>query len=132
MTREEMIKKIFEKDRFAQYNGIEVVSVGEGGSVIKAKVRDSHLNANDVVHGSMLFSMADFAFGVAANYLHPVTVTSSASITYLAPCAGTEYVVAEAKEVARHRHNCTYTVTIKDDGEKTLCVAQLNGFIKEQ
>lgn len=131
MITEEELRKAFTKDRYAIKNGIEIVCVDENGSEIRAKINDSHLNGKDMVHGGMLFTVADFAFGVAANFRHPDTVTSGASITYLAPCFDTKYIIARGKELSAHKHTCVYEVVITDDKDRVVCLAQLNGFIKE-
>lgn len=129
MTIEE-IREGFSADRFAKKNGLEIQSVDKNGSVIRAEIVDAHLNANGSVHGGMLFATADFAFGVAANFLHPNTVTASASITYVAPCRDTKYILARATEISAHKHTCVYSVTISDDKDNVVCVAQINGFSK--
>ena len=131
MRTVEELREFFKKDRFVASSGIEIVSVDEEKAIVKANVKDMHLNANDCVQGGMLFTLADFTMAVLANALHPVTVTSSANITYLAACKDTSCIVAESREVARHRHNCVHEVKIRDDKGQIVCVAQINGFIKE-
>ena len=131
MITEEELREEFKKDRYAKKNGIEIVKVDENGSEVRAEIHDCHLNGNDVVHGGMLFTIAACAFGVAANFRHPDTVTSGASITYLAPCRDTAYIKAEGKELSVHKHTCVYEVTVTDDKGKTVCLAQINGFIKQ-
>ena len=131
MKTVEELREFFKKDRFVASCGIEIVSVDEEKSVLRAKVTETHLNANDCVQGGMLFTLCDFAMAVLGNALHPVTVTSNASVTYLAPCKDTTYIYAESREIARHRHTCAHEVKIYDDNGKTVCVAQVNGFIKE-
>lgn len=124
------LREFFSRDRFVENSDIEIVEVTEEHAVCRAKVSDKHLNANDCVQGGMLFTIADFTMAVLSNALHPVTVTSSATITYIAPCKGAEYIEAESKEVALSRHNCVHDVTVKDNCGNVICVAQVNGFIK--
>lgn len=127
----EDLKTFFARDRFVSHNGIKIISVDENGSLVRADVNNSHLNAGDAVQGGMLFSAADFAFAVLANYLHPVTVTSSAAITYLSPCRDTAYITAESREISRYRHSCVHEVIVRDDKSVPVCTAQMNGFIRE-
>lgn len=126
----EELKRLFTQDRFAKFNNIEITEVNENYSVCTAVINDSHLNANDLVHGGLLFTLADFAFGVYCNAIHPLTVTQSASITYISPCINTKYVTATAKQLAYEKHNCVCEVLINDDKGRVLCVAQINGFVK--
>lgn len=128
----ESLKEFFKADRFVVENGIEIVSVDKNKSLIRANIEERHLNAGNSVQGGMLFTIADFAFAVLANFLHPVSVTSSATITYLAPCRDTAYITAESKELSRHKHNCVHEVKVYDDKGNTVCIAMMNGFIKEK
>lgn len=132
MVSTDELKKAFALDGFVAHNGMEIVSVDGDRSVVRADVKDRAINAAGSVHGGMLFSIADFAFAVLANYLHPVTVTQSASISYIASCADTAYITAESREIAVYRHNCVHEVTVYDDKGRVVCVAQMNGFIKEK
>ena len=124
------LKTFFSRDRFVVNNDIEIVEVTESHAICRAKISDKHLNANDCVQGGMLFTIADFTMAVFANAIHPITVTSSATITYIAPCKGAEYIKAESKEIALSRHNCVHAVTVKDNNGNVICTAQVNGFIK--
>ena len=124
------LKNFFSRDRFVANSDIEIVEVTDSHAICRAKISDKHLNANDCVQGGMLFTIADFTMAVFANALHPVTVTSSATVTYIAPCKDAEYIEAESKEVAISRHNCVHDVTVKDDKGNIVCVAQVNGFIR--
>lgn len=71
------MRKIFAHDKFVQLAGIELEEVNDDGATVTAAIGPQHLNANGSVQGGMLFSVADFAFAVLSNYLHPVTVLRS-------------------------------------------------------
>lgn len=126
------LREFFTADRFVEHNGIEIVDSDGERSLVKAAIGSNHLNAGDAVQGGMLFTIADFAFAVLANQLHPITVTSSSSVTFLAPCMNTEFITAESREISRYRHNCVHEVIVRDDKGRAVCIAQVNGFIKEQ
>lgn len=130
MDKLESIKKFFEKDRFVLTNGIEIIELGEDFAVCEANIEDRHLNANDVVQGGMLYTLADFTFAVLANHLHPVTVTQTASITYLSPCKNTKKIRAVAKETALFGHNSVSEVKVYDDKDTVVAIATVNGFRK--
>lgn len=127
----EELRKYFENDGFVKYCGMEILAVDKEKALVKAPIFEKHLNAIGIIHGGMLFSIADFAFGVLANYLHPITVTASGSITYVAPCANSAFITAEAREIARYNKTCVQEITVRDDKGMIVCIAQLNGFIKQ-
>ena len=130
MTKEELTKKFFEKDQFAKSLEIGIRSVNEQSAEIGVFVKKEHLNANGCVQGGMLYTVADFAFAVLTNYLHPMTVTQGGHIQYLRP-AYTQTLKAVAKETTRNGHNCVGEVILYDDAEEILCVCNFTGFVKE-
>ena len=130
MTNVEKMKAFFQKDAFAAAAGLEICSVTDKEAVVKAQVTDKHLNANGCVQGGMLYTLADFAFAVLSNFLHPMTVTQSGQIQYLRP-ALTASLKAVAKESARCGRNTACEVQIYDDKDEITCVCHFSGFIKE-
>jgi len=113
----ETIKKFFKGDRLAEYLGIELVEVSMGKAVAKMEIRKEHLNGINTVHGGAIFTLADFAFAVAANSHGRVTVAINVSISFMkASKNGT--LTAVANEISLNPKLATYTVNIcNDDGE---------------
>ena len=117
MLEIETIKKFFKGDRLAEYLGIELVEVSMGKAVAKMEIRKEHLNGINTVHGGAIFTLADFAFAVAANSHGRVTVAINVSISFMkASKNGT--LTAVANEISLNPKLATYTVNIcNDDGE---------------
>ena len=113
----ETIKKFFKGDRLAEYLGIELIEVSMGKAVARMEIREEHLNGIDTVHGGAIFTLADFAFAVAANSHGRVTVAINVSISFMkASTKGT--LTAVANEISLNPKIATYTVNIcNDDGE---------------
>lgn len=130
MTDKELLVKIFEKDGYVKLSGIELMEVTEEKAVARAKIGAEHLNANGSVQGGMLYTIADFAFAVHANFLHPQSVTQGGQITYIRP-AVTKYITATATETVRVGHNTVSEVLIRDEWEQIVCVCHFNGFVKD-
>ncbi len=130
MVNVEELKRFFEKDAFVKLAGIEIVSVDEKQAVVKAKVDERHLNANGAVQGGMLYTLADFAFAVLGNYLHPATVTQVGQISYV-KAAYTDEITATATENVRVGKTTISQVVITDKEGQTVCVCTFNGFVKE-
>jgi acyl-CoA thioesterase len=113
----ETIKKFFKGDRLAEYLGIELVGVSMGKAVARMEIREEHLNGIGTVHGGAIFTLADFAFAVAANSHGRVTVAINVNISFMkASRNGT--LTAVANEISLNPKIATYTVNIcNDDGE---------------
>ncbi|MBW2637328.1 MAG: hotdog fold thioesterase [Deltaproteobacteria bacterium] len=120
----EALKRYFEKDRFAKYVGIELIEISSGRATAVLKIKEHHLNAVDMVHGGVLFALADLAFAAASNSHGKVAVAVSNSISYIKAAEG-DVLSAEAREISKDRKLASYSVEIKDKTEKT--VALLHG-----
>ena len=109
------------KDTFARLLGIELLEVGPGRSRVRMTVGKEHRNSVGMVHGGVIFTVADYAFAVACNSYGTVAVAVNCHISFLRPPAG-ETLVAEATEVSKSRRLGTYDVKVAD-GEGTLVAA---------
>ena len=110
--------------------GIEIVSAGEGQCTCRAQIRETHLNAGNVVQGGMIFTIADFTFAVAANCAHGNVVSLSNNITYHRPPKGA-VLFASAKEISATRRTCLYEVCVYDDLDTQVAYMTVTGFIKD-
>ena len=130
MTDEELVKRIFEDDGYVKLSGMEIVEVSNEQAVVRADIGKEHCNAKGSVQGGMLYTLADFAFAVLANYLHPMTVTQCGHINYVR-AAVTKSITAVAKETVRAGHNTISEVVIYDDKNEVCCICNFNGFVKD-
>lgn len=131
MEDKELIKNYFKNDRFVELAGIKIEEIGEEFVTVSAEIDQRHLNANGFVQGGMLYTLADFAFAVLGNYLHPVTVTQGGQIQYVRAVQAKK-IKATATEKIRSGHNTICDVTIENDGGEIVCLCRFNGFVKEK
>ena len=61
----EAMKHLFENDRFATSSGMRLVELRPGFAKTRLQVEERHLNSIGTVQGGVIFTLADFAFGVA-------------------------------------------------------------------
>jgi len=99
-------------DRVARALGIEVVDVGPGHATARMRVTESMLNGVGTVHGGVVFSLADIAFGIACNSHGQLTVSRSAEVIHVAAAHAGETLVAAAVERSRRGRNGVYDVTV--------------------
>ena len=86
------------------------------------------MNANNAPMGGAIFTLADFAFAVAANGgSERVTVSQHVSITFLSPAKGSE-LLAEASCRKAGRTTCLYQVEVRDELGTYVAHAEVNGF----
>jgi acyl-CoA thioesterase len=112
--------------RFVEHVGLRIEQPRGGSSRCTLQVQDHHLNFTGVVHGGVLFTLADTGMG-AALYptLHPgqICATIEIKINYFKPVTGgvvvcTSEIVNKGKTVA-NLEACVYA------GE--VLVAKANG-----
>lgn len=114
------------KDRFAKLLGFEIISFSKGYAKIQTHIKDEHLNGADVVHGGFLFSLADFAFAVAANSQNNLSLAINANIMFhVAKADGVLY--ATAREIKDGYKLASYEVRITD--EEDNCIATFVGSV---
>ena len=125
----EQAQKIFSGDVFATGTvGIRLTDAHAGYAKCVLEVNEKHLNANGVVMGGAIFTLADFAFAVASNFEELNTASLSSQITYLS-AAKCSVLTAEAKRVKEGRSTCYYVIDITDEGGKAIAQVTTTGFI---
>jgi acyl-CoA thioesterase len=80
--------------------GIVIEEAREGYARLSMAVRADMLNGHRIVHGGMVFALADTAFAYVCNGKNEKTVAAQASIVFLGSAREGETLVAEAEEVA--------------------------------
>ena len=122
----EEIQAEFAKDRFATENGAVIDEVGEGYAKCSITLEGRHKNAMGGVMGGVYFTLADFAFAVAANHEKMSVVSISTNISFLSACKG-DKVTAEAKMVKDGRTTCYYTVDVTDNTGRLVAAVTVTG-----
>jgi len=124
------IKHHFENDRFATLNGMRLVDLRPGYAKTSLQVEDRHLNSIGTVHGGVIFTLADFAFGVAVKTGGKVAPLVSTNVSFLkATRSGTLH--AEATEISRSRKLSVCTVRVTNDAGELVALFQGTAYIKD-
>lgn len=118
------------RNPYAQDLGIVVAEVGEGFARCRLAVAERHLNPFGTANAGAIFSLAETAFGVAANAAGRVAVAVNLAISYLAPGRGT--LTAEAREVAAGGPLASYAVVITDESGTTVAQAQAMAYRRRE
>jgi len=111
----------FNRSEFAVLLGMCVVEARDGYARVEMDCTGK-MNPDGVAHGGAVFSLADQAFGIAANCTGVHRVAVSVHIQYLAPATGA--LVAIAQRVSDNGRCDTYRVVIS---EGTRMIATFDG-----
>lgn len=116
---------MFERDAASASLGMSLTELEAGHAVVTMFVRPDMLNGFDVMHGGMLFALADTAFAFACNDGAAVTLAAGADITFIRPVRAGQQLTATADERSRWGRSGLYDVTVRD--EKGTAVAEFRG-----
>ncbi|SRX54560.1 PaaI family thioesterase [Aequorivita sp. CIP111184] len=88
--------KMLSLDAFSQWLGIEVISCQLGKCKVAMTVRKEMLNSMNKAHGGISYSLADTAFGFAANTHGKYAVSIETSINHIEALNEGDYLTAES------------------------------------
>lgn len=121
----------FSTDVYAiKTTGVKIVEAKVGYAKCSLKIDERHFNVNGDVMGGAIFTLADYAFGVAANTGNAPTVSLTSTINFIRPTRGPE-LYAEAKCVKSGRKICFVDVTVTDGNGKLIATVASNGFVTQ-
>lgn len=123
----ERVREIFEKDRFASLNGAYIEEIGEHYAKCSMKLDSSHQNAAGGVMGGAIFTLADFAFAVAANWENMGTVSLCSNINYLGAAKG-KMLIAEAVCKKSGKTTSYYEVSVRDELDNQVAIVTTTGY----
>lgn len=125
----EQAREYFKGDRYAvALTGIVIDEIGDGYARVSCRMTPDHLNARGFVMGGVMYTMADFAFAVAANCGSQEVVTLQNQMSYLAP-AKDETLYAEANCIKGGKTVCLYEVAVTDSSGRLVAHSTVNGFV---
>ena len=118
----------FGNDVFAtQTTGIEIVAVDIHYAKCRLQVDGRHRNAMGAVMGGVIYTLADFAFAIAANMDKLDTVSLTSTVTFIGQPKG-DTLFAEAKPVKDGASVCHYEINVTDNQENTVAHVNISGF----
>ena len=123
------LKEKFVNDLFVS-QGLEAVidAASYGYAECSMEIQPRHCNALGIPMGGAVFTLADFAFAVAANQEGRDVVTQASQITFLKPAKG-KYLTAIANQVKDGKRICFYEVKVTDDLGNDVAFVTINGYV---
>ncbi|HUF55517.1 MAG TPA: hotdog fold thioesterase [Thermohalobaculum sp.] len=100
------------RDAYVRLLGIEIEAVRPGRATTRVTVDERHINFFGTAHGGLVFSLADTAFGVAANAAGRLAAMVDAHLTMTGGVLLGDVLEAEAEEASRSRRLAVYRCTV--------------------
>jgi acyl-CoA thioesterase len=93
--------------------GIRIEEVRAGYARLSMTIRADMLNGHGIVHGGMVFALADTAFAYVCNGRNEKTVAAQASIIFLGSAEEGDVLIAEGEEAATAGRSAVTRVTVR-------------------
>ena len=110
---------------FGDLVGLESVERGEGRSVMALDITRDHLNPNEVVHGAVIFAMADTGMGSALTSLldeGQLCSTIEIKINYFRPGVNGR-LTCETRVINRSKRTAALESSILDEQQRLIARA---------
>jgi acyl-CoA thioesterase len=120
--RLEIVRKRFEKDRYAQSLGIVLDELTDDTIRMHMRLREDMLNWFNRPHGGAIYSLADAAFSLLGNNNNNLAVALDCSITFHeSPDSGTIlFVAGETLSTTWRTSAYLFKIYMEKEGARTL------------
>ena len=106
--------------------GIRIEEARAGYARLSMTIRADMLNGHRIVHGGMVFALADTAFAYVCNGRNEKTVAAQASIVFLGSATEGETLIAEGEESATAGRVGVTRVTVRTSAGRAI--AEFTGY----
>ena len=117
---ERIVDKMYSRDWFSQWLGIERVLIEAGKCILKMTVRKEMLNGFDIAHGGICYSLADSALAFASNSHGRKAVSVETSISLIEQVKVNDVLTATAEEVSLTNKIGVYNIAITNQENKKV------------
>ncbi|CAM5280599.1 PaaI family thioesterase [Streptomyces canus] len=111
------VRHLLSEDRTCELLGIQVESAADGRARARMRVRPDMVNGHAIVHGGLVFALADTTFACAVNSFGPPVVTASADIAFRRPGHLGDDLIAEAVTRSWQGRSVICEVTVRRGDE---------------
>lgn len=123
------LQEQFVKDLFVSEGlGAVIDEASYGYAKCSMEIEPRHCNALGIPMGGTVFTLADFAFAVAANQRGRDVVTQASQVTFLKSAKG-KHLTAIAQQVKDGRRICFYEVKVTDELGTEVAFVTINGYV---
>lgn len=118
---EDIPVKMLSLDPFSTWLGIEVLEVEKGRAKLGMRIRGEMLNSMNKAHGGITYSLADTAFGFAANSHGKYAVSIETSINHIEALSEGDYITAESV-IETVKNKLGFNIVEVKLGDKTIAL----------
>lgn len=116
---------------FMTYNGLYIVEATENYAKIAVDITEKSLNPYGIVHGGLIYTLADSAMGIALATTGRMGVTLNCNIDYLAPGTGKK-LIADTEIIKDGKTIVVIRVKVVDEKDTLISTVTGTYFIKSK
>ena len=116
------VTKMLSSDAASRSLGMVLQSVSPGTATLTMAIRKDMVNGHNIVHGGMVFSLADTAFACACKSHNSVNVAQTCTINFARPALLGDVLSATALEITRGRRSGVYDVRVENQDGKLVAL----------
>ncbi|MFI5150645.1 MAG: hydroxyphenylacetyl-CoA thioesterase PaaI [Bacteroidia bacterium] len=115
-------QKMYSKDWFSQWLGIECLDCGPGYCKLKMTIRKEMLNGFGIAHGGITYSLADSALAFASNSHGRMAVSVETNISHTESLQEGEVIIAEAEELSLSNKIGVYQIKVRRQDKRIVAI----------
>ena len=119
----EEMRERFDNSPYALNMGMKLVELSKGYAKVQMELKKDFLNWENMIHGGVIASVLDQAFGCSLNTLDYIYVAVQLNINYLSAAPVGETLFAESKVIYSGKKLGVSEMTVSDSKGKTLARA---------
>ena len=125
---EDKIKDIINNDTgFIKKNDFKIKELNKEKCILEYEIKEDGLNPMGIVHGGVLFGLADTSAGILASNLGHNPLTLNVSMDFIRP-AKSKKILAIASVLKKGKTIGFFEVKIIDENELLIASAHINMF----
>lgn len=123
MVEIEEMRRRFDDSPYAHSMGMKLVELSKGYAKVKLELKKEFLNWENLIHGGVIASLLDQAFGCSLNTLENIYVAVQLNINYLSAAPVGETLYAESRVIYAGKKLGVSEMSVIDSKEKTIARA---------
>lgn len=111
------IKQFLEDEPLASFLGMKLTKLGPGTAEAELIPDDRMLNSHGMVHGAIIFSLADYVFAAASNSYGKTAVGVTTNVNFISAGKLGKTLTGNAKEVKKNHKLAWYKIDVQSENE---------------
>lgn len=111
------IKQFLENEPLASFLGMKLTKLGPGTAEAELIPDDRMLNSHGMVHGAIIFSLADYVFAAASNSYGKTAVGVTTNVNFISAGKRGKTLTGNAKEVKKNHKLAWYKIDVQSENE---------------